>query len=265
MDFDDGLPPGWSGVEAEADPMVVEGTSAPIPIAAGFAVLIGGLIGAVVGAIVGLQIGLYTESDLLSLESSSVLIRFLIASSLGQFLTMGLLLWLFSRVRGSGRWTEDYLFRFRAKDVFWMPLGTLVQIVSIILVALAATALGVEIPSQEAAEAIESSQSLAQQFGLFLVIVVAAPIVEELLFRGLWLRAFMARMSTVGAVIATSLLFGLAHLLDPSAAFLVPALVVVGVVLAVVTIRTGRLGPAVMIHVGFNLTTFVILLAPAFA
>ena len=264
MDFDDGLPPGWNGLQADANPVEVEGTSAPIPIAAGFAVLIGGLIGAVVGAVVGAQVGLYTATDLLSLESSSVLIRFLIASSLGQFLSMGLLLWLFSRVRGTGRWTEDYLFRFRAKDVFWMPLGTLVQIVSIILVALVATGLGVEVPSQEAAEAIENSQSRSQQFGLFLVIVVAAPIVEELLFRGLWLRAFRARMSTVGAVVTTSLLFGLAHLLDPSAAFLVPALVLVGVVLAVVTIRTGRLGPAVMIHAGFNLTTFVILIAPSF-
>lgn len=266
MSFDDGLPEGWAGLDARGAPVDAEPVGAPIPIAAGFAVLFGGLLGAVGAAAIGLIAGLYGEADLIALDVSSPgLIRFLIVSSAGQFVAMAVLLAMFSRYRGTGDWREDYLLRIRPKDVYWMPLGTLVQIVSILLVALVAVALGVEVPSQEAAEAIEGSQSLGQQIGLFFVIVIAAPIVEELLFRGLWLRAFRAKMSNVAAVIVTSLLFGLAHLLDPSAAFLVPALVLVGVVLAVVTIRTNRLGPAIMIHAGFNLTTFVILLAPSFA
>jgi len=266
VSFDDGLPDGWAGLDAKGTPVDPEPESPPIPIAAGFAVLFGGLVGAIAAASVGLIAGLFAESDLTALDVSSPgLIRFLIVSSAGQFVAMAALLAMFSRYRGTGNWRNDFLLRMRPKDVYWMPLGTLVQIVSILLVALVAFSLGVEVPSQEAAEAIEDSQSLAQQIGLFFVIVVAAPVVEELLFRGLWLRAFRARMGNTGAVIVTSLLFGLAHLFDPSAAFLVPALVLVGVVLAIVTIRTNRLGPAIMIHAGFNLTTFVILLAPSFA
>jgi membrane protease YdiL (CAAX protease family) len=39
-----------------------------------------------------------------------------------------------------------------------------------------------------------------------------------------------------------------------------PALVVFGAVMAVLVVRTGRLGAAVWAHVGFNATTIVLLL-----
>ncbi len=265
MSYDDGLPPGWGGVNANR-PLVVGPDDETIPIAAGFAVFLGGLFGALTASMIGLAIGFYDVADLTSLDApSDGLIRFLIVSSAGQFLAMGLLLVMFSRVRGTGKWSVDYGLDIKGRDVFWMPLGTLVQIISIILVALLAEALGVEVPTQEAATAVEDSQSLGQQIALGILIVGVAPVVEEMLFRGLWLKAILAKHGKMAAVIATSVLFGLAHLLDPSAAFLVPALVLVGFVLAVVTLRKNRLGPAIMIHAGFNLTTFVLLLAPTFA
>ncbi len=264
MSYDDGLPPGWGGLNAKRPVAVGSGDDdVTIPVAAGFAVFLGGLFGALAGSLIGLALGFYDVADLTSLEEASDgLIRFLIASSFGQFLAMALLLMMFSRFRGTGKWAIDYGLDIKSRDVFWMPLGTLIQILSIILVALLARALGVEVPTQEAAAAVEDSQSWGQQIALGILIVVVAPVVEEMLFRGLLLRAIMAKYGQMAAVVGTSVLFGVAHLLDPSAAFLVPALVLVGFVLAMVTLRKGRLGPAIMIHAGFNLTTFVILVGP---
>jgi membrane protease YdiL (CAAX protease family) len=56
------------------------------------------------------------------------------------------------------------------------------------------------------------------------------------------------------AIVGSSAVFGLVHfqLLQ------FPALMVVGVVNAVLTLRTGRLGPAVCAHVAFNGTAVAV-------
>ena len=92
---------------------------------------------------------------------------------------------------------------------------------------------------------------------LALMIVVAAPIAEELFFRGLALRALEARMSRRAALVASAMLFGLTHF-----QFLqLPALVMIGLVCGWLAQRDGRLGRAVWAHVGFNATTTLVLLA----
>jgi membrane protease YdiL (CAAX protease family) len=70
-------------------------------------------------------------------------------------------------------------------------------------------------------------------------------------------------------MVVTSLVFALFHLLglDPNrlvqaAAVVLPQLFIVGLVLAWVTLRTKRLGPAIFIHSGFNLLAAVVLLVP---
>ncbi len=92
---------------------------------------------------------------------------------------------------------------------------------------------------------------------LALMIVVAAPMAEELFFRGLALRALEARMSRRVALVASAVLFGLTHfqLLQ------LPALVMIGLVCGWLAQRDGRLGRAVWAHVGFNATTTLVLLA----
>jgi membrane protease YdiL (CAAX protease family) len=62
-------------------------------------------------------------------------------------------------------------------------------------------------------------------------------------------------------VVSSAGVFALAHLaLDFDAAAAVPALFVAGLVLAEVTRRRNRLGPAVLTHVGFNLVGVLALL-----
>nr|WP_269204652.1 CPBP family intramembrane glutamic endopeptidase [Motilibacter deserti] len=84
--------------------------------------------------------------------------------------------------------------------------------------------------------------------------VVVAPVVEELLFRGLLLRGLMTRLRFWPAALISSALFGLMH--APTALTGAPAVVLhtgaLGLVLCLLTRRTGRLVPAVLVHALHN-------------
>lgn len=86
-----------------------------------------------------------------------------------------------------------------------------------------------------------------------LSVVVIAPVVEELFFRGLLLRAMQQRWTTILAVVGSSVVFGATHFQPLQ----FPALAGAGAVFAVAAVRTGRLGTAIAVHAAFNATTFV--------
>jgi membrane protease YdiL (CAAX protease family) len=92
---------------------------------------------------------------------------------------------------------------------------------------------------------------------LFIVVAICTPVVEELFFRGLLLRSIERRFDTRWAVIGSSLVFGLFHF----QLIQLPALVAFGLVAALLTVRTQRLGPAIFAHIAFNAVTVVVLLA----
>ncbi|MBW4029832.1 MAG: CPBP family intramembrane metalloprotease [Acidobacteria bacterium] len=88
--------------------------------------------------------------------------------------------------------------------------------------------------------------------------VLGAPLVEEWLFRGVIFRALdvgltarAGRRGTVAAVGLSALIFAAAH----GEWLQLPGLFFLGVVLAVVVLRTRRLLPSVLTHVGFNALT----------
>ena len=91
-----------------------------------------------------------------------------------------------------------------------------------------------------------------------LLTILGAPFVEEVFFRGLLLRGLTGFASTsfgtrriwaLGtAVVADGLLFGLAH----GEWVQLPGLAAFGIVLAYLTLRTGRLGMAIIAHCAFN-------------
>lgn len=86
-------------------------------------------------------------------------------------------------------------------------------------------------------------------------VIVVAPLVEELFFRGLLLDAMRQRWNTVAAVIGSSMVFGATHFQPLQ----FPALTLAGAVFAFAAVRTGRLGAAVAVHAGFNATAVVAL------
>jgi len=96
-----------------------------------------------------------------------------------------------------------------------------------------------------------------------LLLVVGAPLVEELLFRGLIQGAFTRRLGATPAIFVTALIFCFAHVLNegPVAPFVLfpPALI-----LGYLRHRYGRLAPGMIAHATFNGIAFALLLVPAF-
>lgn len=100
-------------------------------------------------------------------------------------------------------------------------------------------------------------------FVLAAAVAIGAPLVEELFYRGLitqgFERLFRRRLSVrptfVLSVVASGVWFAAIHfqLLQ------FPLLFVVGAVCAALTLREKRLGPAIFVHLGFNLTTVIAL------
>lgn len=79
------------------------------------------------------------------------------------------------------------------------------------------------------------------------VIVIVAPLVEELVYRGAGVT-LLRRYGTVVAALGTGLAFGLAHGLVEG----LPVLAFFGVALAVLRLRTNSVIPAIVVHALFN-------------
>jgi uncharacterized protein len=95
---------------------------------------------------------------------------------------------------------------------------------------------------------------------LGVLICAGSPLVEELFFRGLLLRALMGairkrspRLAVPAGVVLTGVLFGLAHF--EALQLIAPA--GFGIVLGALATRTGRLGPGIVAHAAFNAVTFI--------
>jgi len=92
------------------------------------------------------------------------------------------------------------------------------------------------------------------------LIVVAAPVTEETLFRGLFFGALRTRAPFWVAAGASGVLFGAVHL--PSGDFAVAGLLAFfGVVLAWLYERTGSLGPPILLHMANNSIAIIPLLS----
>jgi len=81
-----------------------------------------------------------------------------------------------------------------------------------------------------------------------IVLVVVAPLTEELLFRGLILHGLLKRYGTVLAVLLPTLLFTLVHV-NP---YQFASAIIMGVFLAWLFVRTRSLWPCIIAHTLFN-------------
>lgn len=213
-------------------------------------VVLGGVAGGIAASLLALVI-----------DNSDVVVMLSIA---GQFTGHLLALWLLARDRNR----PDLGFLVRGRDFLYLPLGALGQVVLAILFApLANRLLPDTETAQEIGDVIASVESTALLTVIIVVTVVLAPIVEELMFRGVLLRA-MGDRNPRAIMLVTGIVFASFHLvgLDPNtflqaAAVVFPQLVIVGVALAWVTFRDQRLGPAIMLHSGFNLVAAIAILA----
>ncbi len=92
---------------------------------------------------------------------------------------------------------------------------------------------------------------LTDRVGVLLVasgFLVAAPIAEELVFRGFIYRALRERLSVPGAAILQATLFGLCHVNTGLAPVLIAIPYAWGIAAALLYERTGSVGAAVLLH-----------------
>ena len=165
---------------------------------------------------------------------------------------------LVSRRKGTGNLRSDFGLRVERRDIgLGLAAGVLSQLVLIPLLYLPLDLLGADLDVSEKAR---ETTDLGRGPGLALLalcIVVGAPLVEELFFRGLLQRAVDRRYGPAWAVGVSAVAFGVTHFQPVQ----LLGLTAFGVVLAVLTQRAGRLGPALVAHIAFNATSVAALVA----
>ncbi|MGH8949782.1 MAG: lysostaphin resistance A-like protein [Acidimicrobiia bacterium] len=212
-------------------------------------VILGGLAGAAVLLPIGALLGGGELSLVLALA--------------GQYIGHLLVLWMLARRR------EDLDFIIVGSDTFYLGLGLLLQLaLAVMFLPLTSLLFPDGDSAQQVGTALSGLETTPARIAAVLTAVVVAPVTEELTFRGVLLKAFHKR-GRRAIMILTSLVFAAFHTvgLDPdrllqAAAVVLPQLFLVGLLLAWITLRTGRLGPAIFIHSGFNLPAALVLLLP---
>lgn len=188
----------------------------------------------------------------------------LLASFAGQFIgTLGLL-WIIGRGRGLG--PESLGFDIRPADTLYIGIGVGLQIgIALLFVPLQELLVPEGGPSQELTEMFGQLDNSAARIAMIAIATFLAPLSEELMFRGVLLRS-LAHRSRRTILVVTSLVFAVFHLAGTASAgaavLVFIQIFLVGLVLAHLTLRHDRLGPAIFVHSGFNLLASLILLLP---
>lgn len=211
-----------------------------------------------VGGFVGSALGLAVARTL----DVSVIVP----ATVGQFAGNLVVFWLLARRKddaGIG-WAV------KPKDTWFLLLGFGLQfVVALLMSPLARYFFPDGRPPQDISNTI-GDPDLATGLRVFLIVaaVAVAPLIEEILFRGVLLKSLRPR-GKMFAIVTTAVIFAAVHLAGlrsdrflAAAAVAIPPLLFLGVLLAWITIRTGRLGPAILIHSGWNLLAVLVLLIP---
>lgn len=163
---------------------------------------------------------------------------------------------------GSGSWIDDVGARPRWSDLGWGPVTWLTAIGCQLVVA--AFVLGFDIPLSNNTDGIsELSADRAYVIAIVITAVVVAPLVEEVVFRGLVMRSLLSVMHPVVAIGLQAVLFGVAHV-DPVRGVgnigLALVLSGVGVALGGAAYLLRRIGPSVVAHAILNGVVMILVL-----
>lgn len=184
----------------------------------------------------------------------------------GQYVGNIVVFWYLARRKTDG----DVGFTLETRDFSYIGLGIFLQL----MVALASRPLVERLfpdggSPQQIAEAMSGPDaSTLLKITFFTAAVVMAPITEELMFRGVLLKAVENR-GRAFVIVMTAAVFTVVHVIGldlerplASAAVVLPPVFILGLLLAWVTLRSGRLGPAIFLHSGWNLLAAIVLLIP---
>lgn len=175
--------------------------------------------------------------------------------------------WLYavSRRKGVGTLRGDFGFalRVRGRDgvfevVAWVLAGCAVVGISTLALLPITELANLKETSQEVARTFERADGLLEKLLFTGVVVLVAPIAEELLFRGILLRALLRRLTVAPALLISALTFALVHVVgDIGTGYYVPAFMFLGLVSGFEAVRTKSLSHSIYLHMGFNLVAAI--------
>lgn len=151
--------------------------------------------------------------------------------------------------------TREFGLRVRMIDV---PLGLVIGIAAQFVLVPAISYPWLKLWGRSASDLSQNAEQLVSKATdpvgvvlLIAIVVIGAPIIEELFYRGLLLRSLEKLLPAWAAIVLCGLAFGASHfeLLG------LPALAAFGMLLAFIAYRTGRLGMTIFAHLGFNAVT----------
>ena len=164
-----------------------------------------------------------------------------------------------SRYWGSSRPLRDYRVSFRWADFLGLPIGVASQLLLLPLVYWPLQQWFPETFSSE--EVQERAQSLWDKvdggwvLALIVVVVIGAPLIEEVVYRGMILQSLQGRFNEVLALVLSSAFFAAIHLQPVE----FPGLFLFAIVLGLCFQKTGRLGSAILAHAAFNATGLLLI------
>ena len=171
---------------------------------------------------------------------------------------IGVLLWT-SKRHGPGNVVKDFSLSFRARDLWGVPLGIASQLLLVVAVTLPFQWLFPSLFNSEAVEKRANDLFDAAHGAwivlLVVIVVVCAPVVEELVYRAFIQHNLGVAYGARIAVFISSFWFAAVHL--QLAEF--PGLFAFAVVLGICFARTKRLGLSIVTHVAFNATALVVM------
>lgn len=163
-----------------------------------------------------------------------------------------------SRTFGSGRSRRDYRVSFRFSDLAGIPIGIVSQL---LLLPLVYWPLQRWWPNTFSSDDVEQrARDLWDKVdggwvvGLVLVVVIGAPVIEEMVYRGLLLQSLQGRLHDFLALLVSAVWFAAIHLQPVE----FPGLFTFAIVLGLCFMVTGRLGSAILAHAAFNATALLL-------
>ena len=171
---------------------------------------------------------------------------------------MGVMFWE-SQKRGTGNFAKDFSLTFQATDLWGVPLGIISQLLLVVVVTLPFQWLFPSIFNSEAVEKRANDLFDAAHGAwivlLVVIVVICAPVVEELVYRAFIQHNLGVAYGARIAVLISSFWFAAVHL--QIAEF--PGLFAFALVLGICFARTKRLGLSIVTHVAFNATALVVM------
>jgi len=163
----------------------------------------------------------------------------------------------------TGKLGDDIGLRYRTVDLGWGPVTWLASLGAQIVVAIIILTLDIPLVSNtEGVSKLSGNRTYIIAFAVLAVLV--APVVEEIVFRGVILRGLCSRFPAWLAIGLQGVLFGAAHI-DPVRGMgnigLVMVLAAVGAVLGGAAYFTRRLAPTMIAHGLINILAVILTLA----